>query len=617
MILESKNAKYKEQLHRAKQKLNKNNRASSKGLSRNESIKSVNEDSFSQNTSFQSNHMKQSAQRRAPRKSLMLFMDVRNKLNLICDQNERMSKNMDDMVGEIKRTESRRASMFSNRGIDFNEIKEEDEEEVLVKQPIKIKDELTEYKERLNEYNQIMKEMTEQFDRIEGENQILEAELEKYENFYFLEQEKLEMVNKEKEMLNQKYLNLLEMYENKEMELEEVEQNVKEMQKQEKQIKVEAGKNEIVMMNDNEQLFKENKNLVSELDFLKKKLLKVITNQTSVEEMNKEAEVSHRDLLEKLKYEVEQKEFLERKINVITEEIQTNKKLMEQQQDEVVEQMNHQITSLKNENRELQGENRELEEKVRQLELKSMSVPENIQRQSNAEDGLLEFGTNLENNELILDINEHGMGGIDYADMEDLEDIPDYFSKKDEQFGTSADVFNQFEGEGGLDAQSQGRGSVNELNSKLFLSKSIDDDIFDELNEKNQEIQHLKNEKENILRQKKEEMDGLRAKIIQLQKDCQFELDGMKRKMKHECKIFKKEKRKYEKEINGLQARVVQLKVKTSNTMVEKDEIEMRFVKKMKLLQNKIIEYESMIREHNLMAKKKKNQGFFRSILNF
>lgn len=567
-------------------------------MKRNASKQSFNDETLSQNNSYMSNQM-QAPNRRAPRKSLMLFMDVRNKLNLICDQNQKMSKNVNNMVGEIQRTESRRASMLSNRMPDFAEIKEEEEEEEA--QTLKIKDELTEYKDRLREYGEIMKEMTAQFDHIEGTNQLLEAELEKYENFYFEEKEKLQAVQKEKEGLNLKYLELLEMYENKEVEVEDINQKVQEMEKQEKQIKVDAGRNEIVMMNDNEQLFKENKELVGELDLLRNKLKKVMYNQTSVEEMNKEVESSHRDLLEKLRFEVEQKEILEKKLQIIADELDTNKKLMEQQQDEVLEQMNDQISNLKNENRELRGDNLELEEKVRQLELKSMTMGmEGDDADENQTP--LGFGTELENNQMILDMPE--MDSMIQYD----EDIPDYFSKKDEDFGTNV-------GEIGQEAVEAV--SVGEVNSKLFLSKSIDDDIFDELNEKNQEIQQLKNEKTNILRQKKEEMDALRAKIIQIQKDCHFELNGMKRKIKHEGRIFKKEKRKLEKEINGLQARVVQLKVKTSDTMVEKDELEMRFVKKIKLLHTKIIDYESMIREHNLMTKKKKNQGFFRSILNF
>lgn len=567
-------------------------------MKRNASKQSFNDETLSQNNSYMSNQM-QAPNRRAPRKSLMLFMDVRNKLNLICDQNQKMSKNVNNMVGEIQRTESRRASMLSNRMPDFAEIKEEEEEEEA--QTLKIKDELTEYKDRLREYGEIMKEMTAQFDHIEGTNQLLEAELEKYENFYFEEKEKLQAVQKEKEGLNLKYLELLEMYENKEVEVEDINQKVQEMEKQEKQIKVDAGRNEIVMMNDNEQLFKENKELVGELDLLRNKLKKVMYNQTSVEEMNKEVESSHRDLLEKLRFEVEQKEILEKKLQIIADELDTNKKLMEQQQDEVLEQMNDQISNLKNENRELRGDNLELEEKVRQLELKSMTMG---MEENDADENQtpLGFGTELENNQMILDMPE--MDSMIQYD----EDIPDYFSKKDEDFGTNV-------GEIGQEAVEAV--SVAEVNSKLFLSKSIDDDIFDELNEKNQEIQQLKNEKTNILRQKKEEMDALRAKIIQIQKDCHFELNGMKRKIKHEGRIFKKEKRKLEKEINGLQARVVQLKVKTSDTMVEKDELEMRFVKKIKLLHTKIIDYESMIREHNLMTKKKKNQGFFRSILNF
>ena len=120
-ILESKNAKYKEQLHRAKKKISKS-RQSSQDLKRTTSKNSLNEE-FMSNTSFMS-IKQQNSTRRAPRKSLMLFMDVRNKLNQICSENQEMSKNVVSIVGELERKESRRLSTLSNRFPDFNEIKD-------------------------------------------------------------------------------------------------------------------------------------------------------------------------------------------------------------------------------------------------------------------------------------------------------------------------------------------------------------------------------------------------------------------------------------------------------------------------------------------------------------
>jgi hypothetical protein len=607
-----KNAKYKEQLQRAKKTKSRNSsRNSSRDMKRSESKRSLG-DSFTNNGSYLSNNLRNSA-RRAPRKSIMLFMDVRNKLNLICSESEEMKKNVANMAGEIERKDSiRRASLMSNGFNDFREIKEVEEEED-EESAMKIKDELTSYKERLQEYSEIMKEMTEQFDIIEEDNKVLEEELEKYEGFYMEEKEKGRVLMEEKEVLKNEYLGVLEMYEQKEIEREELVQRIKEMEQDQKKNSMKVGEKEIVMLKDNEELFKENKELVEELDTLKKRLSKMVYVKSSVEEMNKEVESSHKDLAEKLKMETHQKEMLMKKLKIIAEDQDTNRKLMEQQQREEIEQMGLEMNKLKSDNRELRNENLELEDKIRQLELKSMELPQNDFKIEN-DTGMMHLGSQLENNNIMLDINETEMNSmLKY----EIGSVTDYFSKKPDEFPTSTGMFDQEDEDFGLETKSQGRVSVRDIDTKMYLSKPIDEDIFDELNEKNQEITHLKTEKENILRQKKTEMDSLRSKIIQIQKDCNFELEGMKRRMKHEGKIFKKEKRKMEREINGLQARVVQLKVKTSNTMVMKDEIEVKFVKKLRLLQNKIKEYEAMIREHNLMTKKKKNQGFFRSILNF
>ena len=160
-------------------------------------------------------------------------------------------------------------------------------------------------------------------------------------------------------------------------------------------------------------------------------------------------------------------------------------------------------------------------------------------------------------------------------------------------------------------------GSPRDVIAKMYVSKDVDPDLFEELEEKNREISQLQLEKESILQQKKIEIEKLLSKIIQIQKDCEFELGKMKKRNKHNTKIFKKEKRKIQKENNLLQTRVIQLKIQTSDAIVTNDEIEMKYMKKVRLLTERINEYERMITEHNIMAKKNKNKGFFRSILNF
>lgn len=606
--MESKNAKYKEQLQRAKRQKSRN---ASRELSRTNSKQSLH-DEFKSNQSFMSSKIRGSG-RRGPRKSMMLFMDVRNKLNQICNGSQELSQNVVNMVGEIERKQTeRRMSALSQGFPNFDEIKEETEDEET--QGLQIKDELTGYKERLQEYSDIMKEMTEQFDRIENENRVLEQELERFEGFYLAEQDKGKRISAEKDALREEYLGLLELYEQKTVESEELTQELEEMRKKEASVKSQTGKKESVMLRNNQDLFEENTALVGELDFLRKKLSKIVHVKSSVEEINKEVESSHRELKQKLKLEVEQKELLAHKIKLISEDVETSKELMEKQHEEALEQVNQELDQLRQENRELRNDNLDLEDKVRHLEMKAMMQPDPAIRQSKAPGNMAAFESQLENNNLVLDIKDN-MDSLRGFSRDDH--FGEFSSKKADDFGTNVDVFQHMNDDFGLETKSHGRGSLLGVGSKLYLSKPIDEEIYDELNEKNHEIEQLKSEKQNILVEKKQEMDSLRAKIIQIQKDCNFELAGMKRRLKHDGKIFKKEKRKMQKEIDGLQARVVTLKVKTSDTMVQKDEMEVRFVKKLRLLRNKVSDYEAMIREHNLMAKKQKNQGFFRSILNF
>ena len=141
--------------------------------------------------------------------------------------------------------------------------------------------------------------------------------------------------------------------------------------------------------------------------------------------------------------------------------------------------------------------------------------------------------------------------------------------------------------------------------------------MINELEEKNVEIEQIKKEIENITRQKKIEIDILNNKIIQLQKDFDFEKKGFENKLKHCDQIFKKEKKKLNKKIDQLQSTIVHLKLKSSNHIINIDQLEVDFSKKIKLLTFKISEYEKMIKEHNIEVKKKKNQGFIKSLLNF
>ena len=102
--METKNQHYKDLLKRANLKLKNQSVINSKISRTNSKITSIGERSSTQSYLSQ-NNLSMDA-KNVPRKSTLLFMDVRNKLNLISNESEGMMKGVKNIMGNLDRRRS-------------------------------------------------------------------------------------------------------------------------------------------------------------------------------------------------------------------------------------------------------------------------------------------------------------------------------------------------------------------------------------------------------------------------------------------------------------------------------------------------------------------------------
>ena len=269
-----------------------------------------------------------------------------------------------------------------------------------------------------------------QFDRIEQDNLVLEEEIDRLDMIVLDERAKTEQVSKEKEELKVKYLELLEMYEHKEIKIGEVQEELKKMHKAEEKIKEEVTHTETIIMGDNQKLFKENSTLTHQIKQLKMQLNNTMQVKSSAEKMTSDIEHSHRDLLEKLKLETEQKDLLVEKILTLAEGKKTQLKLIKIEQDEEITNLKAQIDELKTESREMSSENRNLQEKVRELETRRSFLDVETENAVKAE-----IGSQYENSRIFLDINDTGMDS----------GLAGGFDKKEPEYCTNVDILQELD----------------------------------------------------------------------------------------------------------------------------------------------------------------------------
>jgi hypothetical protein len=535
--------------------------------------------------------------RNQPRKTQMIFQDVKQKLAEMCMESEEMTKNMNGIEKNIKNKDSRRLSLGSDSSINFGnesfmrtlkipEIEEVDEEEEFEEDmvrdkaySIKIKDEISNCKSKMLEYMDLIKEMTLEVERVDQENEILcddlEAEREKVDQYEI----RIENLQQEKDDWTKKFLAVLDELEKSNRLNDEIEEKLVEKEKEviilNKQTRKIGGEEEV--LKDIEMLLTENDKLKSELTKLKNEREETKRQNIDLEENVHEVQDSYNDLNVKLKMVMEKKDFFMKKIKEIE-----NDKIQSERM--IKTDLNEQIMNYENELKRLQTENRELNDEVKKLRTKNLELQSELDFQGDKD---MDFGltSQLENSKFLLDITQD-MGDSNFhkdLNMTDMN-IQDSYDQKM------------------LEPEDEQNNYGNEM--------------LEELRQKKEQVEELEGEKERILKSKQEEILELEDKLIQKQKDLEFEISSMEKRFAHEKKIWKKEKKKLTKEMKQMEKKLVSLKVQTSNLFVEKDEIEMQLSKKIRLLTIKIQEYEKNIKEFNMISKTKDSKGFWKKLFN-
>lgn len=113
------------------------------------------------------------------------------------------------------------------------------------------------------------------------------------------------------------------------------------------------------------------------------------------------------------------------------------------------------------------------------------------------------------------------------------------------------------------------------------------------------------------MKAKKEELQDLQERLISAKKDAEFELESAEKRFKFESKMLRKEAKKLSKQLKQMERKMVSLKLQACDVIVEKDELEIRLSKQVKILRARVEEYERDIREWNLMSKTRDQRGFW------
>ena len=640
--IQEKNQKYQEELKKAKHELSGYRRE--KSTTRFLGVTKTNADlnrTMDDNMSMYSMHSSMSAnkiisqRRNQPRKTQILFNDVRKKLSEICNESEEMTRNMDIMMKNLdKGIPRRRSSLGVNTSINsgmgmFNdsfmrtmkvprieEIEEEEEEDCNKSVfSIKVKDEITHCREKIEDYTEIIREMTAQVSQIEEENEVLAAEVEHMEIIIIDEKQKSEKLMSERDHWTRKFLKVLNEFENSKLIIIELEENLQDAHSDKYQT-VKTGEGQTgEILKDNLMLFQDNEKLRQELGNVKMEKNLIESEKVNIEQNFFEFENNNKDLVSKLQKEVLLKESLVKQFEKFAEKKQKTDAEMLIENEELIQMLEQKLETFQIENREMRSE----VEKSKNLNLELESE---LQFMKDGEGYSQNLGmhSHLENSRMLLDItqdmgrfhqepNDAGDHSFMKGPMNDNSYLTDL--QPDTSFNKSIFGRSMYKSKKKQILEPIGNDNLDQL-----LGKPVPQEVYEELGEKTQKIEQLLKEKENILREKHEEINSLQEKIIQVQKDYDFKLKSKDNRKSHEFKVFKKEKKKLKKDIRGLESRLVQLKILTSKTIVDKDELEMRLVKNCRLLQAKIDEYEKNIREFNLLNRTRDKRGFFSKMFN-
>ena len=602
--MQTKNEKYKEELAEANEKI----RASKPRMFLRAKFPDLNStlDDASGFSSVQTMQRRQN-RRNQPRKTQMIFQDVKQKLAEMCMESQEIKRNMEGMAKTLKnkKRKSLNKDLSLNLGNEsfmrtmeiheIEEVEEEEEEEDFVRDKaysLIVKDEISNCKSKMDEYVELIKEMTLEVERVDQENEILCDDMDALGQKVDELEEHNEMLLKECGEWNKKFLTVLSELEESKRANDEIDEKLIESNKE-----IEILKKRPVHLEEGNEVIKDLENLLEENTKLKEMLKKTefeknLVNQekNNLEENVSEVKNSYNNLNSIFQKVVEKKDFFKNQINKIEQKHKIDDKELKLNLENEILTLNEKVKKLENENRELNSEVKILS--IKNLELESEV---NFQNNQNFNEGL---NSQLENSQMLLDVTYDAGVSEMYKDLEGNDKI---FTESHNQ---------------SLFGKKQDKTMNNDDSLNNILGESFNQEIYHELGDKNEEIKKLENEKMEILRNKKDEINEIEDKLIQTQKDALFEKEKLQKRFGHESKIWKKEKKKKNKEIKLMEKKLVQLKIQTSNLFVEKDELEMSLTKQIRLLQIKVLEYEKNIKQFNNISKTKDKKGFWDKMFN-
>lgn len=542
---------------------------------------------------------KRTNRRNQPRKTQMIFLDVKQKLAEMCQESQEMTKNMEGMVRGMDKAS--RSSLSGSglapfkdesflRSLNVPQIEEVDEEqfsEDFVRDKafsLKVKDEIAKCKGKMGEYVELIREMTMEVERVDQENEILCDDLEAAQNKLDEAEEHMEKLQTECDQWNKKFLAVLGELEQSKRVSEEVEEKLDESRKENEQLRRKnASLGEGEVFKDFERLIQENDQLKTELQNVEIERAEVKRQKVDLEENVHVVQDENNDLSEQLQKLIEKKDFFLKKLEKMEVDQEQKQRKLEGDREKQSETLLAKID-------QLERENRELTEEVRRLGTRNLELESEINFRDGEEN--LGLASQLESSKFLMDMTGEIQFGADVDKEINLTDL-------DVEMGDSGRI-------------SLGEGDCNEA----ILGQPLQEEMFEELAEKRERIENLEKERDRILRTKKEEISEVEEKLIQAQKDGEFKIESMKKRWAHEAKMWKKERKKMTREIKQMEKKLVQLKVQTSNLLVEKDELEMLLSKKIRLLRIKVEEYEKDIRRFNQISKIKNNKGFWDKLFN-
>lgn len=523
-----------------------------------------------------------------PRKTQMIFLDVKQKLAEMCQESQELTKNMEGMAKGLRRGNTgglERSSIGEEsfmKGLRVPQIEEVDEEmfeEHFVRDKafsLKVKDEISNCKSKMGEYVELIREMTLEVERVDQENEILCDDLEAAQSKLEETEAHMERLQRECDEWAKKFMTVLEELEKSRRAGEEAEEKCGEWRKENEQLRKKnqsLGQGEV--LKDFERLLQENDQLKKDLENVESEREEMSRQKVDLEENVHVVQDEYNDLSERLKQVMQKKDFFLKKIEKMQVDQEQTKRRLEGDREKQLETLQTRIAALERENRELTDE-------VRRLNTRNLELESEINFQDGEEN--LGLASQLESSKFLLDVTDDLHFGAEPEKELNLTD---------------------------LDMVGSGRLSLADEDMERVLGEPLQQEVFEELAEKREQIESLEKERERILRTKKEEISEVEDKLIQAQKDADFQVESLKKRWAHECKMWKKEKKRLKREIKQMESKIVQLKVQTSNLFVEKDEIEMRLAKKIRLLRIKVDEYERDIRKFNQISKIKDKKGFW------